>query len=247
MRRRTVNTPDPYQASGGPSSPGRWNRYSYTRGDPVNRCDPQGLEDIGDGYDDDGSGTVIPDSLIADGCDNPTAIMTLIAGGAQSNIASDCPQYIPYFIDPELNVQASPSCTIEVFNRPIEATHGVNFPGAQHGYIEFIDASDDDYYAEGTKSGSILTAFAGPAAGQLPKDIPSDDHIDGTLSGSQVCGWLTTLESDAAKVNAANISYHWYGPNSSSVLRYMLNSLPITSWFSMPWMVGYGSPLPGLP
>ena len=31
------NTADPYQASGGPSDPGSWNRYSYTRGDPVNR------------------------------------------------------------------------------------------------------------------------------------------------------------------------------------------------------------------
>ncbi len=38
-------TPDPYQASGGPSDPGSWNRYTYTRGDPVNRNDAQGLDD----------------------------------------------------------------------------------------------------------------------------------------------------------------------------------------------------------
>jgi RHS repeat-associated protein len=38
-------TPDPYMASGGPSDPGSWNRYAYTRGDPVNRVDPGGLED----------------------------------------------------------------------------------------------------------------------------------------------------------------------------------------------------------
>ena len=38
-------SPDPYQASGGPSSPKSWNRYSYTRGDPVNRLDPTGLDD----------------------------------------------------------------------------------------------------------------------------------------------------------------------------------------------------------
>ena len=36
------NTPDPYMASGGPSDPGSWNRYSYTQGDPVNRFDPSG-------------------------------------------------------------------------------------------------------------------------------------------------------------------------------------------------------------
>jgi RHS repeat-associated protein len=39
------NTPDPYQASGGPSSPASWNRYAYTRGDPVNRIDPRGRVD----------------------------------------------------------------------------------------------------------------------------------------------------------------------------------------------------------
>jgi len=36
------NTPDPYQASGGPSDPGSWNRYSYVLGDPINLFDPWG-------------------------------------------------------------------------------------------------------------------------------------------------------------------------------------------------------------
>ena len=35
-------TPDPYQASGGPSDPQSWNRYAYTGGDPVNKNDPTG-------------------------------------------------------------------------------------------------------------------------------------------------------------------------------------------------------------
>lgn len=38
-------SPDPYRASGGPTDPGSWNRYSYTPGDPVNRFDPVGLYD----------------------------------------------------------------------------------------------------------------------------------------------------------------------------------------------------------
>jgi len=38
-------TPDPYIASGGPADPGSWNRYAYTRGDPVNRNDPFGTLD----------------------------------------------------------------------------------------------------------------------------------------------------------------------------------------------------------
>ncbi len=40
-------TPDPYQASGGPGVPQSWNRYAYTRGDPVNLIDPSGLLDCG--------------------------------------------------------------------------------------------------------------------------------------------------------------------------------------------------------
>lgn len=44
-------SPDPYNDnSGGPgntSDPASWNRYIYTRGDPVNRNDPWGLQDDG--------------------------------------------------------------------------------------------------------------------------------------------------------------------------------------------------------
>ncbi len=36
----------PYRASGGPSDPGSWNRYAYTRGEPVNNFDPDGLADF---------------------------------------------------------------------------------------------------------------------------------------------------------------------------------------------------------
>ncbi|MCX6620681.1 MAG: hypothetical protein NTY38_06315 [Acidobacteria bacterium] len=42
-------TPDPYQASGGVADPGSWNRYGYTRGDPVNRTDRNGLQDETEG------------------------------------------------------------------------------------------------------------------------------------------------------------------------------------------------------
>jgi RHS repeat-associated protein len=37
-------SPDPYQASAGPSDPGSWNRYAYVTGDPINYNDPAGLQ-----------------------------------------------------------------------------------------------------------------------------------------------------------------------------------------------------------
>jgi uncharacterized protein RhaS with RHS repeats len=38
-------TPDPFTASAAPADPQSWNRYAYTRGDPVNRLDPSGMGD----------------------------------------------------------------------------------------------------------------------------------------------------------------------------------------------------------
>jgi len=38
-------TPDPYTNSGRLTDPQSWNRYAYTRGDPVNRYDPAGMDD----------------------------------------------------------------------------------------------------------------------------------------------------------------------------------------------------------
>ena len=38
-------TPDPSKRSGGTKSPASWNKFSYTRGDPVNRFDPRGILD----------------------------------------------------------------------------------------------------------------------------------------------------------------------------------------------------------
>jgi RHS repeat-associated protein len=43
-------TPDPYTNSGRLSDPQSWNRYAYTRGDPVNRYDPSGMDDFSGPY-----------------------------------------------------------------------------------------------------------------------------------------------------------------------------------------------------
>ena len=48
---------------------------------------------------------------------------------------------------------------------------------------------------------------------------------DGMITELQVCGVLSILQADAARLNGANITYNRFGPNSSSALRYMLQSL----------------------
>ena len=73
---------------------------------------------------------------------------------------------------------------------------------------------------------------------------------DGTINGPQVCAALATLQTDAATINGANISYVITGPNSNSALRYMLQSLQSllgSSWYSIPGtLFGYNTLLPGL-
>ena len=54
-------TPDPYTNSGRLTDPQSWNRYAYTRGDPVNRFDPLGTDDTPSG-----------------GCPENTTCMTVI-------------------------------------------------------------------------------------------------------------------------------------------------------------------------
>ena len=101
---------------------------------------------------------------------------------------------------------------------------------------------------EGEHSGTQLTAVDtytgdGPA---LPRDNPFRDHLDGTLTGPEVCDWLAILDGAASNINGANICYRGFGPNSNSALRYMLGSLPDQTWYHMPWMIGWGSLLPGI-
>ena len=58
-------TADPYQASAGPADPGSFNRYAYTRGDPVNRTDARGTcDDSADAFTSCGGG-----GYDAGGCD----------------------------------------------------------------------------------------------------------------------------------------------------------------------------------
>jgi len=73
-------TPDPYKASGGPKDPGSWNRYMYTRGDPVNRTDPYGTCDEGEDCDpcslDPGNPVCDPPSPFQPPAPQPTVTIT---------------------------------------------------------------------------------------------------------------------------------------------------------------------------
>ena len=86
------NTPDPYRASGGPSRPASWNRYSYALGDPVNRLDPRGLQD------EDGSYGSPQEEVGDDGADGDPG--DLSGGGAVAGGGSGDPCTVLAFQNP---------------------------------------------------------------------------------------------------------------------------------------------------
>ena len=70
-----------------PDDPGSWNRYSYTRGDPINRLDPRGLEDCPPGVDFCVTGTAVADSPDPSPC-SEFAVMAPWAAAYLSSIGA---------------------------------------------------------------------------------------------------------------------------------------------------------------
>ena len=247
-------SPDPYQASGGPSDPGSWNRYAYTQGDPINGNDPGGLNVSSNFNETWEVGCFIADMPWIGGPCRPGGEGGGGGGDPCANGSAFAPGQVPtafcyapimVFVPPP-----DPECSIEVYDRPIEETLGADIPGARHGYIRFIDQFGGQTVFEGIHSGNSVTASTGPFvtdALKADKPFKHNNHFDGDITGPEICDWLGILQNDVATVNGApTIHYNPFGTNSSSVLRYMLQSLPNQAWYGMPWMIGYGSLLPGI-
>ena len=70
---------------------------------------------------------------------------------------------------------------------------------------------------------------------------PAAGVDDGSITGPYVCAAQAILQLDVNQINGADITYHGLGgPNSSSVLHYMLQSLSYLNlinggpWYSIP-------------
>jgi hypothetical protein len=67
-------------------------------------------------------------------------------------------------------------------------------------------------------------------------------------SGANVWNWANILQGDVMRLNSIkSVTYNKYGPNSNSVLRYFLESLPSMRWVTdLPFLIGYGTRIPGV-
>jgi RHS repeat-associated protein len=111
-------TPDRKRRSAHPKSPGSWNRYAYTRGDPVNRTDRLGLEDEctddGDCDESDSSNTYCDDN--EESCDDggggneePQNIYKQLSQTTQTSLLNNA-------LESALELLEQPGCTLALFN-----------------------------------------------------------------------------------------------------------------------------------
>ena len=126
-------TPDPYMASGGPTDPGSWNRYAYTRGDPINRFDRGGTCD-GDSFATDPNGGDDGDcqdnggGLDGDGGCVVYGFVPIASSGCEAP-----PDPTPSNPTPA----PSPTCSITLFSRSVAHTGGT----ANHTYLDVTEVS----------------------------------------------------------------------------------------------------------
>jgi RHS repeat-associated protein len=106
-------TPDPYMNSAGPTDPESWNRYAYTRGDPVNRIDPNGTCDeyLDDSpYDSDCGAAMEAASFFLSDCDASCQEAITFGGIIQAQLSGqDCSQ-VTYSGFQGLGPVALPGC-----------------------------------------------------------------------------------------------------------------------------------------
>jgi hypothetical protein len=112
---------------------------------------------------------------------------------------------------------------------------------ALHGYLLFSSTAGDYGVIEGyTPDGHALKAR--DASTGIPVDSPMADRDYGDLPGSWVCRLRDFLDTDVGSINNANIGNYsatdWYGPNSSSVLHDLVNTIAPTANYFFPGMGG---------
>jgi RHS repeat-associated protein len=139
------------------------------------------------------------------------------------------------------------SCTLEVEDRPLNYFVLRHLRIAVHGFLDFTGQTGVSQIIEGLHTGNLLGATANGA--------PETGEDDGSITGPSVCAALSILQTDVSQIQGAGIRYHALGPNSTSALGYMLQSLSYLnlinggSWYIIPQMMlltGYNVRLPGL-
>jgi len=232
-------TPDPYQASAGPSDPGSWNRYAYVRGDPVNRVDRRGTDDSdpgnggcgGDAFTDCNGGD--PDegctwnSLACASDQGASAIMTglqsycsgagLVYSAALANAGEfPCVQAGYQQGGGSTAPPPPPSCSIALYERPVDIP-GTSIPtGYEHTYIDATVTNNGVTTTTIMDGGPVGGKLFGVAAstGLYPIDNPNqpgNQEIGSPAAGPTACTQIQTMENEVSTYDAGpRVPYNPY-------------------------------------
>jgi RHS repeat-associated protein len=230
-----MTSPDPYEASAGPKDPKSWNRYSYTRGDPVNRYDPAGLDDCDP--DDPCEPPPPPDPCA------PTPEGRL-APGASSSPCDPQPVRPPD--------QLPQGCEIELWQRPA----GFSGDPGKHTYILFDDpnlpAAQQIQIIQGDPNQSrLLTGFVtppggGPGSGTSHASDPlakNNKEIGRPYLGANVCELITEM-LNAVKTynNGARVPYK-FNPNGTTNWNSNSFTFTLLAWVGIDGYFGVSNPV----
>jgi RHS repeat-associated protein len=238
------------------STPTSLNRYAYVNGDPVNYGDPSGriLVYAGGGLVLNCGGDA---SSIYDG--SCTGTDGGWGGGDVGGGGNLCSSYQDMFlgmpVPPGCDTIVTtgilppppPTCTLEVESRPLGYRVLKNSGIDLHGFLVYTGPDGTSQVIEGLHQGKLLTATT--------DGKPASGTDDGSITGPSVCAALAILRVDVNQIIGAKITYGGLGPNSSSVLHYVLQSLSyliLTNgglWYSIPTsmlLTGYYVSLPGV-
>jgi RHS repeat-associated protein len=251
------------------ADPGSLNRYAYTRGDPVNRYDPQGTDDCSVVFADASQPSNSPCSGAWSWCPNFTLIMAIFespdaATFAAQALAMGCGTPSAFAV-PVATSAPTILCDLQLFMQPA----GSSADPFMHTYVGLITQINgvnqpETYYEAGSISKStgkmtgLQSALNGTAwLNTLDGSNPLSHAYTNTSStmvwqtgfSSAECPINQAIQSNAASFPPDTITYSLPSPDSNR----FTCSLLTMSGVSIPWYVNQnlGNPwvgtLPGLP
>jgi RHS repeat-associated protein len=267
------NTPDPGGVkTANAADPGSWNRYAYTRGDPINNFDPTGTDPCSaDGFLDAGcydpcandfDPSVDPYNSQCGGGSGPGYWSQAAIGAAIAAVAAQAAA--------EQQSAQQMTCSVSLWERPVSAA-----PGFDHTYLDVIDASGN-FTVEGGPTGpgifgylvgTVAEVGIGQPLGNTNPGGPGNTEIGPAYTGPNACLDAQSIVADAENYNASGnwVKYNpvagvgigpigivllgTLGYNSNSFASTLVNQVGLTNYFGFSGNIstpGWGLTVPGL-